>query len=97
MPIASGREAKRKSPREFVARGRDLGEARGERERRLLQRDVVPLTPDPATWPESETVPPQVTTGGNAFSVIPDGLRGVVKLVLPLRRTPAEFVATTRQ
>ena len=57
----------------------------------------MPATPDPATWPESETVPPQVTTGGNAFSVIPDGLRGVVKLVLPLRRTPAEFVATTRQ
>ena len=58
---------------------------------------VVPATPAPPTVPESETVPPQVTTEGNASSVIPDGSRGVVKLVLPLRRTPAEFVATTRQ
>ena len=56
-----------------------------------------PLTPVPWTRPLTETIPPHVTTAGNAVRVTPVGARGVVKLAVPVRRRPAALLATTRQ
>ena len=58
---------------------------------------VSPFTPAPSTRPLSATVPLHCVVSGNTRSVTPLRARSVVNVAVPLRLTPAAFVATTRQ